>query len=346
MAMIFCHLNECKSIRDLAIRFNSKAQNHYHLGVKEIKRSTLSNANQSRKSDVFKDIANNMIQRSKAIHELGSVLKLLDSSTIRVACRGSSWTEATETCRGKGLKLHVQCSGDGKSIELASITNTNVNDITEAKNFTLESNKIYVFDKGYVDFDWWHKIANIKSFFVTRIKTNTAHKVTKERDISKCDKSIISDKEIELINKSPRGGKKNLLAGKKLRIVELYDKEHDKTYKFITNIIDKSAEEIGGYYKSRWGIELLFKWLKQNLKLKKFICESENAIKIQIYTAIITYILIGMYKANCMIKFDRMIDLMSWIKIMICSRKTELIRREKKPDKTNQYQLSFEQQLI
>jgi IS4 transposase len=138
----------------------------------------------------------------------------------------------------------------------------------------LENSKIYVFDKGYMDFNWWNKIALKRSYFVTRIKKNNSYKMTKELSIKGCAPNIVSDKIIELTNKNPRGGKVNLLAGKPLRLVEVYDREHKRTYQFISNLLDTSAEEIGDYYKQRWGVELLFKWLKQYLRVT-FVRERE-----------------------------------------------------------------------
>lgn len=336
VAMIFSQLSDCRSLRDLEIRFNAKSQNHYQLRSKMLKRSTLSDANRNRSSDVFRDIASQLI--SNQGNELKEVVSLIDSSIIRVDGRRSGWTEATQTRCGKGLKLHIQCGGNSQMIERMSITSTNVNDITEARKFDLESNKIYVFDKGYLDFNWWHEIDKVEAYFVTRIKKNTAYKVIKERDIEGCSEAVVSDKVIELTNKSPGGGRKNLLAGKALRLIEIYDKERKKTYQFISNLLNASSDEIAAYYKQRWGVELLFKWLKQNLKLTKFLAENENAIKIQIYVAIIAYVLIGMFKRIHRV-FSRTIDILSWIKIAIFSSHTPLRPPTPKQNMSNVGQL-------
>lgn len=340
VAMIFSQLSGCRSLRDLEIRFNAKSQNHYHLRSRILKRSTLSDANKNRSSDVFRDIARELI--SNQGEEIKEVVSLIDSSIIRVDGRGSGWTDDTETRCGKGLKLHIQCGSDGRLVEKISVTSTNVNDVTEVQNFDLENGKIYVFDKGYTDFNWWNKIDQSGADFVTRIKKNTAYRIIKERVIDECAaENIISDKIIELTNKHPGGGRKNLLAGKPLRLVEIYDKQHKKTYQFISSLLSEKAEVIAGYYKQRWGIELLFKWLKQNLKLTKFLAENENAIKIQIYIAIITYMLLGMFKRLCGGSFTRSIDLLSWIRIAIYSSHTPLKPHPKKPSTLNTSQLSL-----
>jgi putative transposase len=340
ICMLFYQFSGCRSLRDLEIRFNSKQQCHYHLRSKLIKRSTLSDANQYRNSDVFRDIAKQLIIGQTK--ELKEVVSLIDSSNIRVDGRGSQWTEATQTRYSKGLKLHIQCSGDSKYIENMSITKSNINDISEAKTFNLEEGKIYVFDKGYFDFNWWHKIDLTKSYFVTRIKKNTAYETVDNLDIEGLPENIVSDKIIRLTNRNPGGTRKNLLAGKLLRLVEVYDKEHNKTYQFISNLLQARADEIAAYYKQRWGVELLFKWLKQNLKVKKFVSENENAIKTQLYIAIIAYILLSMFKKLFGQTFSRTIDLISWIKISIFSSNAILSKRPtKKQDIYPSLQLSL-----
>lgn len=321
IAMLFAQLNASRSLRDLETGFNAGSKSHYHMRAVEVSRSTLSYANKNRDYKVFQDIAGKLIARgNNKAKEMNDLVSLIDSSPIRVDGRGSDWTKGTETARGKGLKLHVQAGYGGRVIEIATITGTNVNDITEAKSFNLETGKIYVFDKGYMDFNWWHKIDLSGSYFVTRIKTNTSYKVIEEREITGCKKGITRDCLIRLTNKNPRGGKQNLLSGKDLRLVEVYNKEQDRVYYFISNLLESSADDIADYYKQRWGIELLFKWLKQNLKIKKLLAENENAIKIQIYVAIIAYVLIGLLKELHAGFFKRNIDLLSWIRATIfCS---------------------------
>lgn len=330
VAMLFGQFGECKSLRDLEIRLNAKPQTHYHLGSIGVHRSTLSDANRNRNSEVFRDIANAMIRKQN--EEIKDVVSLIDSSMIRVDGRGYDWTETTKTRCGKGLKLHIKCTGQDQAIEHMSITGTNVNDITETQQWSIQPHKIYVFDKGYADFNWWYKIAITNSYFVTRVKKNTAYKIVETLNISTCSERVQQDYIIELTNKNPRGGKKNLLASQALRLVEIYDKKSDKSYKFISNLMQASADEIADHYKQRWGIELLFKWLKQNLKVTKFLAENENAIKIQIYVAIIAYILIRIFQALYAHVFKRTIDLLSWIRCSILSNHTYLIPPNKTTD--------------
>ncbi len=216
VAMIFSQLSGCRSLRDLEIRFNAKSQNHYHLRATNLKRSTLSDANKNRDQAVFRDIASQLINNQGT--EIKDVVSLIDSSIIRIDGRGSKWTESTETSREKGLKLHIQYASNNHLIEHASITSTNINDITQAKEFDIESGRIYVFDKGYADYNWWYKISMNNAYFVTRLKKNSAYKVIKDYDITGCSENIKSDRVIEFTNKYPGGSRRNLLAGRSAKI--------------------------------------------------------------------------------------------------------------------------------
>lgn len=319
--MLYAQFVNCRSLRDLEIQWNS--HNHYHLGIGPLRRSTLSDANRKRTGEVFSEIAGALMDELKIrpCDELSQVVRLLDSSTIHIKGRGRQWAQAGKTRCGQGLKIHVQCGGEDRVIEKLSITATNVNDVTAAQQLSLEPQTIYVFDKGYLDFNWWHKISEEGSYFVTRIKTNTAYKVLRENEVSSDarEKGIEHDHVIELTNRKPRGGKENLLAGQPLRLIQVHNREQNKVYRFISNLHDHSAEQIADYYRRRWGIELLFKWLKQNLKIKTFLAENENAIKIQIYIAIIAYLLLLKLKRLSQGRFKRTLDLLYWVKTMIWS---------------------------
>lgn len=316
-ALLFVQLSKSKSLRDLEIQMGTKQHNIYSIKTKEIKRSTLSDANKKRNSDVFRDIALSLVRSQKK--DIQNITRLIDSSIIRVDGRGSSWTKPSETRHGKGLKLHIEFGNENSTIHSFWVSHTNVNDITKAQKIELEKDKIYIFDKGYFDFNWWHKIDSCKSYFVTRIKKNTVYKIIQKNSTKHCSKQVITDQIIHLINKNPRGGKKNLFANKPLRLIEYHDTIQNKIYFFISNLLSESAEKIALLYKQRWDVELLFKWLKQNLKITQFISENENAIKTQIYVAIIAYVLIKMFKEKLNIIHLRTIDLMSWIKISLIS---------------------------
>lgn len=292
VSMIYAQLSKANSLRELETTFNSFTSSHYHLGVRSIRRSTLGEANQKRESKVFEELANYLVSKvhndnTKGLKEL---LYLLDSSPIPLSSDHHKWVEEMNH-RTKGLKLHLLYSPMSKTLSQLSITNSDINDINQGQELNIESNAIYVFDKGYTDYNWWHKIDLNNSLFVTRFKSNAALKVVKPLIKDSGDKeNIIADELVVFTNLRPRGGKKNEYQ-KPLRRVVVKREDKDTPLIIATNDLERPAQEIAELYKKRWDIELFFKWIKQNLKIKRFIGTSENAVKIQIYTAIITYTL-------------------------------------------------------
>ena len=300
VAMLAGQLSGVTSLRDLEVLFDGKHRHHYHLHCCGVKRSTLSDANKARDYRVFADIAREMISRSgRKGRDVKKLLSVLDSSPIRLSGRGLDWALKNRTrSHNQGLKLHLALSPDDGGLDFASVTDMSVNDITEAGNMTLESGRIYLFDKGYCDYNWWSDIIEKGSHFVTRIKKNAAYKVLETCPLGADEAdNVIRDQIIILTNKAPRAGKTNKLAGRKLRLVEI---EHpggkNRPFLIVSDILDASPTRIADLYKQRWSIELLFKWIKQNLKIKRFMGESRNAILIQIFTAIIAYTLVRLYK--------------------------------------------------
>jgi hypothetical protein len=284
----------------------------------EIKRSTISDANCYRISKVFEGLCCALINKQN--RNVTEILKILDSTPIIISGRGSEWVLEKSTNRIKGLKVHVRISPQVGTIDQMIITAPNINDISIAKTWNIIPETINIFDKGYFDYNWWYKIHKANAYFVTRSKKNTSYKVIHEipRKID-TPNTILKDQIIQLTNKHPRGGKVNLLTGLSLRLITYNDPIHKKTYKFLTNLLTVSAQEIADYYKIRWEVELFFKWLKQNLKIKSFLGANENAIKIQIYTAIITYILLKELQKFIQPIFSRTKDFLAWIKMIICA---------------------------
>lgn len=292
VAMIYAQLSKANSLRELETTFNSFTNSHYHLGVRSIKRSTLGEANQKRDSKVFEELANYLVSQihNDSTKGLKELLYLLDSSPIPLSSNHHKWVEEMNH-RTKGLKLHLLYSPASKTLSQLSITNSDINDINQGQELNIESSAIYVFDKGYTDYNWWYKIHLNKSVFVTRFKSNAALKVVKSLVRgAESENNIIADDLVVFTNLRPRGGKKNKY-DEPLRRVVIKRENKDTPLIIATNDLERPAQEIAQLYKKRWDIELFFKWIKQNLKIKKFIGTSENAVKIQIYTAIITYTL-------------------------------------------------------
>ena len=296
IAMIYGHLSEANSLRNIEIGYNQHGTAHHHLQTNSIKRSTLSDANSRRNPQIFLDVASHIMSSvSRTLRkELSSIVKLIDSTSISlIGCGFDEWTKDNRTCQTQGLKLHLGYELTSKMPYEIEFSNANVNDITVSKEWPIEEGVIYVFDKGYYDYNWWNDIAQSGASFVTRLKSNSAVKVVKEN--SALGKNILADEEIVFTNLTPRGGKKNLYTNK-LRRITVDRPDKDTPIILVTNRFDLSAVTIANLYKQRWQIELMFKWLKQHLKIKKFIGKNENAVKIQIITALITYMLLAIYK--------------------------------------------------
>jgi len=345
VAMLGGQLAHLDSLRDVENLFDQHKSHHYHLHCKGVKKSTLADANNVRDHRVFADIVQTLITmengRNKKTKQL---LAVLDSSPIRLEGRGHDWAEKSRTRNAnQGLKLHLLVEPYEGSIGYVNITDMNVNDITDAQNMDLEAGRIYVFDKGYFDYNWWFKIIESGSHFVTRIKKNSAFRVVETRPVLPDEKgNIINDQLIELSNKRPRGGKINKLAGRRLRLIEIEHPGGKKNSPFyiISDMMEASASEIAEYYKQRWRIELLFKWIKQNLKIKRFMGESKNAIMIQIFVAIIAYLLVRMYKKRLGNSFN------GRLKDLLVILKTGLFQRRKSFDKRRRRQQEIQPMLL
>ena len=297
VAMLAAQLTGRTSLREAELLLAAHPKHHYHLQCTAVKRSTLADANKTRDHAVFADIAGALMARSGR-RERGTkaMLSILDSSPIRLDGRGHEWARESVTRHAnQGLKVHLLLAPEEGCLDYASITDMNVNDITEAMNVTIEAGRIYLFDKGYCDYNWWLEIIEAGSHFVTRLKTNAAWRTREERPVT--DRDVLSDRIIELTNKAPRAGKTNRLAGHPLRLIEIrHPSRKGATFLILSDMMDATATEIAALYKRRWDIELLFKWIKQNLRIKRFLGESRNAIMIQIYVAIIAYLLLRMYR--------------------------------------------------
>jgi len=289
--MIYAHLQEIKSLRTLEVALNSQAMGRQT----KIHRSTLSDANRRRSSDCFfwllEQVMSFLPQRQSA--EIKKVVKLLDSSPIPLRGSGyDEWAKQYATHHWQGLKLHLEYDVGLKSPTRTAISYANYNDCSMAQNWFILPDTIYVFDKGYCDFNWWWSIHQKGSYFVTRLKKNTAVMMETHQAVE--DEAIVEEGVFHFKNQSGRGGKRNLYRESVRRIS--VKREGKNPLILVTNLMDVSAKKIAALYKARWEIELFFKWIKQNLKLKRFFGRSANAVKIQIATALIAYLLVQIFK--------------------------------------------------
>lgn len=287
VTLIGAQLGQVVSLRAVEGAFNANSHQHYHLGVGKVARSTLSDANARRPVGIFAETFA-MLAKKADRHtrvEGAEMVRLIDSSPVPLGkmCEWAEWNG-----RIRGMKMHTVYQLDGKFPCCVEITPATVNDVEIGRQTEIEAGVTYVFDKGYYHFGWWRKINDTGAFFVTRTKVSTRLRTTKSRYVRRTigdGFKIISDAEVVLASKGDSS-----LPIPLRRIKVRRDKGGMIT--LITNDLERTAIEIAALYKSRWQIELLFRWIKQHLNLRKFMAKNDNAIRLQILAAMIAYLLL------------------------------------------------------
>lgn len=291
LCMIFGQLTNRDSLRDLIIAIDAHSRKTYHLGFgKNVTRSNLSKANESRNCKIFEEFAYQLIEtarkkRANDNFEIKGKVYAFDSSTIDL-CLSVFWWAKFRRTKG-GIKLHTLFDITTQIPAFIHITDASVNDMNAMDYIPYESDAYYVFDRGYVDYTRLYRITQLSAFFVVRAKSN----LNFERMYSsKVDKStgVMCDQVGKL-----KGFYVSRQYPEKIRRVKFYDAEFNRTFVFLTNNMELTAEQIALLYKNRWQVELFFKWIKQHLKIKSFWGTSENAVRIQIFCAIIAYCLVA-----------------------------------------------------
>ena len=289
VTLVYAQLVGASSLRAIETGFNAQSNHHYHLGCGRVARSTLADANQRRPVGVFAELLERLMSGlgRNTRKEMKAALRLIDSTPVPLS---KMFECAASNGRIRGLKLHVLHDPLSDCPRDIAITPANVNDIWFGRSLDLETGVTYIFDKAYCHFGWWMQIAAAGSFFVTRPKRNVRWNIIATRaldDIEGDGFSICADRDVELAS---RGSSPKELAIKLRRIT--IKRETGEFFDIITNDQVRSAKDLAACYKARWQIELFFKWIKQNLNIKKFIATTENAIHLQIMAAMIAYVLI------------------------------------------------------
>jgi len=287
VVLIFAQLSGSDSLRRLEAAWNANRQHHYHLGSGALARSTLSDANQRRPVAVFAEVfallAAQLDRHTR--HDGEAMLRLIDSTPIPL---GKLCEWAKSNGRIRGMKMHVVFDPKADYPRVLDITDANVNDAQIGRTLKVEPGATYVFDKGYCHYGWWRAIAAKGAFFVTRPKSNMGLDVVVRRHVKKPRGdgfTILEDCEVSFASK---GDSKLPLRLRRLRL----RRDEGGTITLLTNDLRRSAVEIGDLYKSRWQIELLFRWIKQHLKIRKFLGTNDNAIRLQLFAAMIAYALL------------------------------------------------------
>lgn len=301
VAMVYGQLAGASSLRVLETGFNAQYTHHYHLNTKALRRSTLadSNANPGSRVPVLEAMVRVlMTQASRRLRREGEqLLYLLDSSSITLKGPGFDiWTRDNATRNTQGVKLHVLYDLHSQVPCVHSITAPNVNDVEEGSRLDIEPHATYVFDKGYCDYNWWAAIDAQGAYFVTRFKRNAALRLVEARPLpAEAAGEVLEDHVVCFAHKHPRAGRRNRYE-RPLRRIVIARPDKDSPLVLATNDLDSPALSIGRRYKERWQIELFFKWIKQHLKIKRFLGRRESAVRLQILTALIAYLLVALYR--------------------------------------------------
>jgi putative transposase len=301
VTLVGAQLGQVASLRAVEGAFSANSHQHYHLGVGRVARSTLSDANARRPVGVFAETFAMLAEKADR-HlrvEGAEMVRLIDSSPVPLGkmCEWAKWNG-----RIRGMKMHVVYHPGNDVPRCVEITPATVNDVEIGRQTVLEAGMTYVFDKGYYHFGWWKKINDAKAFFVTRVKVSTRLRATKSRYVRKTigdGFKIISDADVVLASKGDSS-----LPFPLRRIKVRRDKGGVIT--LITNDLERTAVEIAALYRGRWQIELLFRWIKQHLNLRKFMAKNDNAIRLQILAAMIAYLLLRLARR---LNSLRMLDL-------------------------------------
>ena len=295
-AMAFAQLTWRESLRDIEASLSANAGKLYAMGFRSaVKRSTLADANESRDWRIWSDLAALLIRRARKLYandslgvDLDNTVYALDSSTIDLCLSLFEWAPFRST--KAAIKLHTLLDLRGAIPAFIHISDGKLHDVNVLDMLSFEAGAFYVMDRGYVDFARLYALHQAGAFFVTRAKSpmdaRRVYSAPTDRSTG-----VISDQQVML-----NGHYSAKKYPEHLRRVRFKDPESGKTLIFLTNNTALSALTIAALYKSRWQVELFFKWIKQHLRIKKFLGNSENAVKTQVWCAVATYVLIAIVK--------------------------------------------------
>ncbi len=305
LCMAFGQLTHRESLSDTALCLKLQKEKLYHLGIgKPFHKSTISRANEVRDWRIFQDFALKLIEQAKTLYgddnqldiKLKGGIYALDSTVVDL-CLSVFWWATFRTTKS-AVKLHTLLDLKTSIPEYIFITEGAVHDVNILDSIVLPRGSYLIMDKAYTDFERLGRLASDKINFVIRAKTNLKYKVLNSGHPDK-DNGILSDQAIALtgINSAQK-------YPESLRCIKFYDSDTKKTFIFLTNNFKLSAITVALLYKSRWGIETFFKWIKQHLKIQSFWGHSENAVKTQIWIAISSYLIVIIAKKQLNLKYS------------------------------------------
>ena len=293
VTMSMAQLAGRNSLRDIVENVSAQAHRLYHLGSVKLSRSNLSRINNSKPYALYEALFEKLLSRCQGVvpghgFRFNNPLYSLDASTIDLCLSVFPWADFRTT---KGaVKLHVGLNHAGYLPEFVTVTDGKDHDVTVGRTLAFPKGSIVAVDKGYNDYAWYKQLTDKGVFFVTRLKTNAKYRTVSRRPVLK-SKGLACDQTIEFT-----GAQTARKCPVQLRRIGYRDAETGKRYVFLTNNFKLSAKTIADIYKARWQVELFFKWVKQNLKIKSFVGTSKNAVMTQIWIALCIYLLLAFLK--------------------------------------------------
>jgi len=287
------------SLRDIVENISAQAHRLYHLGSAKLSRSNLSRINEDKPCALYEALFGKLLRRCQGMtpgHDFRfkNPLYSLDASTIDLCLSVFPWADFRST---KGaIKLHVGLNHDGYLPEFVTVTDGKTSDIEVGRTLEFPKGSMVAIDRGYNDYAWYKQLTEKGIFFVTRLKSNAKSRVVSRQPIL-ADKGLTSDQTIEFT-----GAQTAKKCPIQLRRIGYRDPETGKHYIFLTNNFKLAAKTIADIYKARWQVELFFKWVKQNLKIKSFIGTSKNAVMTQVWIALCVYLLLAFIKFQSKLK--------------------------------------------
>ena len=293
IALLYAQLAGASSLREIEAGLSSHAPRLYHLGARPARRSTLADANARRPAAVFADLLARLVRRAHRglRRALAETTYLIDATGVRLTAASDWGRFSASTC---GAKVHVIDDADADRPIYAAVTAAKVNDIIAAQAMPIEPGATYVFDLGYYDYRWWAALDAAGCRIVTRFKANTPFACVAELPVPEGG-PILSDRIGHL--PARQAASRNNPFQDPVREVRVR-LDTGKILRILSNDLDADAEEIAALYKRRWAIELFFRWIKQTLKITRFLGCSENAVRIQIAVALIAFLLLRLAQAT------------------------------------------------
>jgi len=296
--LFFGQLTSGNSLRDICLCLKAHKNKLYHLGIKQnVNQSTLSRANENRDWKIFADFGEYLIRTVRPMYsdspipnvDIDKDVFALDSTTVSLSLKLFTWAEGKYS-RG-AIKIHTMLDLRGSIPTFIFITDGKYHDSNVLDEIVPQPDAIYLMDKAYIDFVSLYRMNKADAFFVTRAKVTMDYRVLENNFNLDETTGLRSDRTIKL-----KGPKSKQLYPEALRMVEYYDDEKDLLLTFITNNFEVSSLEIARLYRNRWQIEVFFKWIKQNLTIKTLWGHSENAVKVHVWIAICTYLIVAQVK--------------------------------------------------